>query len=261
MLFSIITVTFNAREALEVTAKSVSNQTFGDWEHLIVDGASTDGTVGIAREYASQVNKSAGLLKVKVSSEPDKGIYDAMNKGLSRANGQYLIFLNAGDTFHADNTLELMAREATAGNPGAIYGQTRLVSGIRDRVYSGDRHLRAPVQLTWRNLKWGMLVCHQAMAVRRDLAGPYDLTYRYSADYDWMIKSLKRVGKDGARYIDEYLIDYLDEGVTTKNHRASLKERYHIMCRHYGIPGTLVRHGWFAVRNFLYLCKKHVSLI
>ena len=261
MLFSIITVTFNAREALEVTARSVKNQNFSDWEHLIVDGASTDGTVELAEQYATEVNDSVHEKKVKLWSEPDNGLYDAMNKGISRAHGQYLIFLNAGDTFHDDDTLMLISLEASVGNPGAIYGQTRLVSGVHDRVYSGDRHLRAPERLTWKSLRWGMLVCHQAMAVRRDLVGPYDLTYRYSADYDWMIRSLKRAGNDGARYIDDYLIDYLDEGVTTKTHRASLKERYRIMCRHYGTPGTLVRHGWFALRNFLYLCKKHLSLI
>ena len=100
MLFSIITVTYNAREALEVTTESVRNQTFGDWEHLIIDGASADGTVEFAREYAAEVNASSGIEKVKVLSERDKGLYDAMNKGLERAQGKYVIFLNAGDTFH-----------------------------------------------------------------------------------------------------------------------------------------------------------------
>ena len=256
-LFSVITVTYNAREALQVTAASVRNQIFGDWENLIIDGASADGTAEFAREYAAEVNESSGTEKVKVLSERDKGLYDAMNKGLERAQGKYVIFLNAGDTFHDSKTLALMAREAENGTPGPIYGQTRLVSGVHERRYSGDRHLRAPEKLSWKDLKWGMLVCHQAMAVRRDLTQPYDLTYRYSADYDWMIKCLKRAGEGGTRYVDACVIDYLDEGVTTKNHRASLRERYRIMCHHYGTAGTLARHGWFAVRNFLYLCKKH----
>lgn len=241
-LVSVVTVTFNAREALEVTLGSVRSQSWNDWEHLVVDGASTDGTAEVA------MGAMAADERIRAWSEPDHGIYDAMNKGLERARGEYVIFLNAGDTFHDSETLERIAREALYGRPDTIYGQTRLVSGVKERIDAGERHLRAPRCLGWRSLKWGMLVCHQAMAVRRDLAPKYDLTYRFSADYDWMIKCLKG-GRGDNRYIDGWLIDYLDEGVTTANHKASLKERYRIMCRHYGRVGTIGRHGWFFVRN------------
>lgn len=99
-LFSIITITFNAAGTLPATLKSVERQTFTDYEYLIVDGASTDGTVAIAQHSAAVSS---------VTSEPDKGLYDAMNKGLRKARGCYLVFLNAGDAFHEPDTLQKIA--------------------------------------------------------------------------------------------------------------------------------------------------------
>ena len=88
-LFSIITITFNAEQVLPPTLESVKRQSFTNFEHLVVDGASTDGTVEIAER--------SGIKGISVVSEPDRGLYDAMNKGIRRAKGEYLIFLNAGD--------------------------------------------------------------------------------------------------------------------------------------------------------------------
>ena len=104
-LFSIITITFNAAGTLPATLRSVERQTFTDYEYLIVDGASTDGTVAIAQHSAAVSS---------VTSEPDKGLYDAMNKGLRKARGCYLVFLNAGDAFHEPDTLQKIA-DTTGG--------------------------------------------------------------------------------------------------------------------------------------------------
>lgn len=235
--FSIITVTYNAAETLEPTLRSVAEQTCADYEHLIIDGASTDATLDISRRYARP-----GL---KLTSEPDNGIYDAMNRGLKLAAGDYVIFLNSGDTFHAPDTLALYAANAT-GKPGIIYGQTQIVSG-KDRSIVGPRHLDAPEALSVDSFKNGMMVCHQAMAVRRDIAPLYDLNYRLSADYDWVIRCLQKSNDN--RYINDILADYLDEGATTRNHRASLKERYIIMCHYYGTLPTIARHIKFMLRN------------
>lgn len=237
-LFSIITITFNAAKELPATLDSVAAQTFHDFEHLIIDGASKDDTVEIARR--------SGIDNMRIKSEPDKGLYDAMNKGIREAQGEFLIFLNAGDAFHSPDSLRQIA-ETAANNPEAdvVYGQTQIVDA--NRQFIAMRHLTAPERLTFDSFKHGMLVCHQAFVVRRSIAEPYDLRYRFSADYEWCLRCLRRMR--GAAYTGTTLIDYLADGLTDKNHKASLKERYHIMCDYYGTLPTVVRHIGFFVRQ------------
>ena len=235
-LFSIITVTWNAADVIAPTLESVRRQTSSDYEMLIIDGASTDGTLNLA--------KKASIAGLRVFSEPDKGLYDAMNKGIARARGQYLIFLNAGDAFADDTVLARLAL-LTVDKPGVIYGQTQLVDANRTVV--GKRHLTAPKRLTVDSFLSGMVVCHQAFVARRDLVPKYDLHYRLSADYDWCIKVLKR--STANVYAGRPpIISYLTEGETTRHHRASLLERYRIMCHHYGTPRATLAHLSFIPR-------------
>ena len=124
-LFSIITVTWNAAGVISPTLESVRRQTSSDYEMLIIDGASTDDTLAIVRQ--------ASIPSMRVFSEPDNGLYDAMNKGIARARGRYIVFLNAGDAFADDAVLARLARLAS-GNPGVIYGQTQLVDVGRNVV-------------------------------------------------------------------------------------------------------------------------------
>ena len=235
-LFSIITVTWNAADVIAPTLKSVQRQTSSDYEMLIIDGASTDKTLDIVR--------GASIASLRVFSEPDQGLYDAMNKGIARARGRYLIFLNAGDAFADDAVLARLAVLA-AGNPGVIYGQTQLVDASREVV--GPRHLKAPKRLTADSFLKGMVVCHQAFVVRRDLAPQYNLNYRYSADYDWCIRVLKK-SSSNAYAGRTPIISYLSEGMTTRHHHASLWERYRIMCSHYGAATATVAHLGFIPR-------------
>lgn len=238
-LFSIITVTYNAAAVIQPTLESIRRQTRTDFELLLIDGASTDDTLALVRE--------ANIVGTRILSEPDNGLYDAMNKAIDRARGQYLLFLNAGDAFADDTVLARMAEKAVE-KPGVIYGQTRLVNDQRKVV--GKRHLTAPRRLTWRSFANGMLVCHQAFVTRRDLAPHYDLNYRYSADFDWCIRVLKKSSRNA--YVgDEPIIDFLQGGLTRKHHRKSLWERFRIMCRYYGTGKTLVRHIKFFFRNLL----------
>lgn len=235
-LFSIITVTWNAASVIAPTLRSVERQTSTDFEMLIVDGASTDDTLSLVR--------GASIASMRVFSEPDNGLYDAMNKGISRARGRYLIFLNAGDAF-ADDTVLARLAVLTADNPGVIYGQTQLVDAQRNVV--GKRHLTAPKRLTADSFLRGMVVCHQAFVVRRDLAPQYDLRYRLSADYDWCIKVLEQSPANA--YAGRVpIISYLSEGMTTRHHRTSLWERFRIMCRHYGTGMALLAHLSFIPR-------------
>lgn len=235
-LFSIITVTWNAASVIAPTLQSVQRQTSSNYEMLVIDGASTDETLDIVQQ--------ASIAALRIFSEPDNGLYDAMNKGIDRAKGRYLIFLNAGDTFADDTALARMAVLA-ADNPGVIYGQTQLVDAQGNVV--GKRHLTAPKRLTANSFLNGMVVCHQAFVARRDLVPHYDLQYKLSADYDWCIKVLRK-SQSNAYTGPAPLISYLADGMTTRHHRASLLERFNIMSHHYGTGRAIVRHLGFIPR-------------
>ena len=237
-LFSIITVTFNAASTVGRTLKSVSSQKFTDYEHLIIDGASTDSTLEIVR-------KSSRPELRQVFSEPDKGLYDAMNKGIGKARGKYLIFLNSGDKFHSDDTLGLIARKIEENDyPGVVYGQTDLVDD-KGR-YLAPRHITAPEKLTLADFSQGMVVCHQAFVAERRIAPYFSTKYRFSADYEWCIICLMHSKKNV--YADAVLIDYLAEGISTSNRKDSLKERFKIMSFYYGFWPTVWRHFGFISR-------------
>ena len=235
--FSVITVTYNAADVIEDTIQSVISQTYHHIEYIIIDGQSTDGTMDIIQKYRDRIDT--------VVSESDKGLYDAMNKGMRRATGDYLCFLNAGDSFHEDDTLQWVAHNLTGAElPDIIYGETQLVN--REGHFVRMRRLSAPEQLTWKSFKQGMLVCHQAFWPKRSLAPLYDLQYRFSADFDWCIRVMKKAHTLHNTHLT--LIDYLDEGMTTRNRRASLWERFHIMNKHYGWLSTVLHHAWFVIR-------------
>lgn len=236
--FSVITVCYNAQATIEDTIQSVIAQTYHHVEYIIVDGASKDRTLSIINRYRDRI--------ATVVSEPDKGLYDAMNKGLRLATGDYVCFLNAGDSFHEDDTLQQMVhtlRELTE-LPDVLYGETELVDA--EGHFVRMRRLQAPEHLTWRSFRHGMLVCHQAFFAKRTLAEPYDLSYRFSADFDWCIRIMKKSKVLHNTHLT--LIDYLEEGMTTRNHKASLHERFRIMAKHYGWLSTVVHHAWFVVR-------------
>ena len=236
-MFSIITVTYNAAATLPPTLASVKEQTCQLFEYIIMDGASKDNTVALATD--AQINGA------RIFSEPDKGLYDAMNKAIDKATGEYLIFLNAGDAFHSTDTLQQIADTVMDNDfPGIVYGQTQLVDSNRQRI--GDRHLTAPETLSFKSFANGMVVCHQAFIVLRRVAGHYDMKYRFSADYEWCIRCLKRSRRNA--YIDDTIIDYLNEGLTTANRRKSLRERFAIMCHYYGTMPTIMRHIAFIPR-------------
>ena len=235
--FSIITVTFNAGATLEDTIQSVITQSYRNLEYIIIDGGSKDRTLDIIERYRTHIHA--------VVSEPDKGLYDAMNKGLKLATGDYICFLNAGDELHEDDTLLLMVHSITENAlPDVLYGETAIVD--EEGHFLRMRRLSAPERLTWKSFRNGMLVCHQAFFARRDLAEPFDLKYRFFADFDWCIRIMKK--SQALHNTHLTLIDYLNEGMTTRNRKASLKERFRIMCKHYGYISTILRHLGFVIR-------------
>lgn len=236
-LISVITICFNAAGVILPTLQSVAAQNAADFEYLVIDGNSTDNTLDLVR--------NARIPNTRVISEPDRGIYDAMNKGLRNARGQYLLFLNAGDRFDGPDTLALYEAAARRG-ADIVYGDTVIVDG--NGTVLGPRHLSAPKRLTRKSFADGMLVCHQAFMVRRDLAPLYDTAYRFSADYDWTVKCLEGANPDRNINLDTVTIHYLADGTTDRNKLKSLRERFRIMCRHYGTVPTVLRHIRFAAR-------------
>lgn len=235
---SIITITYNAEKTLEQTLKSVYEQDYNEIEHIIVDGKSTDNTLGLIHKY--QTNKTKWI------SEPDNGLYDAMNKGIKMATGDYLCFLNAGDSFFANDTVKEIMNPANSlpQSPDIIYGETAIVD--INGTFLHMRRLETPRYLNWESFKKGMVVCHQAFIVKREQVVTYDTSYKFSSDFDWCIRIMKR--SSNFHNTHEVLINYLNEGVTTANRKASLIERYRIMVKHYGALSTFMHHLWFVYR-------------
>lgn len=241
-IFSIITVTYNAGKVLEETLQSVVRQTYRNVEYILVDGGSKDQTLEIANKYRAHISRMV--------SEPDKGLYDAMNKGIRMATGDYLCFLNARDKLHNDDTLQQVVQSLqNQEQPDIIYGETAIVDETGKFLHM--RRLSAPEKLHWKSFKQGMLVCHQAFWPKRTWATEnlYDLQYRFSADFDWCIRIMKQT--DNFMHLPFTVADYLQEGMTTRNQRASLIERFRLMCRHYGILPTITQHLWFVVRAII----------
>ncbi|WP_329902986.1 glycosyltransferase family 2 protein [Porphyromonas pogonae] len=232
-IFSIITVSYNAEHTIARTVQSVYNQTDDNIEYILIDGGSTDHTVDIARKIYPEI---------KVLSEKDSGIYDAMNKGLHMAQGEYVWFLNAGDQIYDNDIISALSDCCVNALPDIIYGDTMLVDDNNKEL--GLRRLRPPHKLKWTSFKDGMLVCHQAFIVRRSVAMDYNLKYKLSSDVDWCIRCMK---KANSIYNSNFiLVKYLHEGLTTANRKKSLIERFCIMTKHYGVVSTLYHHLKFV---------------
>ena len=251
MLITYVTVTYNAANVLQRTLDSVLAQDYPDIVHLIIDGDSKDGTQEMVNDYIERSNESGNGHRIQLMSEPDKGIYDAMNKGLRSLDGDYVCFLNAGDFLPASDTVSRIAAAVTESSPAVLYGDTDIVDG--EGHFLRHRRLAPAENLTWKSFRHGMLVCHQAFYARTDfaIATPYDQQYRYSADVDWCIRIMKAADKESVPLQNLHMVvaNYTEEGQTTLHHRESLWERFHIMTRHYGWLSTISMHLWFIVRS------------
>ena len=161
---SIITVTYNAEPLLERTLQSVLAQRYADKEIVVVDGQSSDGTVAVIKRHAAAIQSWI--------SEPDKGIYDAMNKGVRMATGDWILFMNAGDTFASDDVFQCLFDAVDPAQADVIYGD----------VVKGGVVKAAPRQY---RLYHRMLFCHQSVLTRRSclLDTPFDIRHRLSADF------------------------------------------------------------------------------
>jgi glycosyltransferase involved in cell wall biosynthesis len=233
-LITVITVVYNGEDHITKTIESVLNQSYAQIEYVIVDGKSTDRTLEIVRAY-KEIDQ--------VISEPDQGLYDAMNKGLKIAKGDYVWFLNSGDQIYGEDTVENMV-SGLSGTPDIIYGGTMIIDEEQNEI--GDRRLKPPDRLTWKSFRQGMVVCHQSILVKREGAPEFNLEYRLSADIDWAIRAAKGAGQ--IHNSNLVLSRFLEGGLTTHNIKAGLKERFKIMRRFYGLVPTVLRHFVFGIR-------------
>lgn len=226
---SIITVSFNAEKFIERTIQSVISQTYSNIEYIVIDGNSKDGTVEIIKKYADHLDYWI--------SEPDKNLYDAMNKGIKKATGDYLWFLNSGDCIFSSETLEHAMLESTGAD--FIYGETVII----DR--KGNRrgwHKKTPSQkdISAKSLINGMVICHQSMLVKRSIAETFDLKWQISADIDWTIRALKKA--KSFHHVHEPICLYLEEGLSDDFRIKAVTERYYILTKHFGLISTILEH-------------------
>ena len=135
--------------------------------------------------------------------------------------------------------------------PAVVYGETDIVDDAG--MFLRHRRLQAPETLKWTSFRQGMLVCHQSFYALREITPEYDLTYRFSADFDWCVRIMKKAKEMGMPFLNTHsvLTDYLAEGLTTQNHKESLRERFRIMAKHYGWLSTCLMHLWFIIRNYI----------
>lgn len=242
---SIITVVYNAKSLIERTIKSVLSQTYTNIEYIIIDGGSSDGTLELAEKYQHDI--------AVILSGKDNGIYDAMNKGLSTATGDFVLFLNAGDELYST---EIISKVVSLGDADVYYGNTVVVN--EKGVVLGDRRLSPPEELNWRSLKFGMCVSHQSFIAKRLLCDKYNLKYAVSADIDWVIQVLKKANK--IANTKNYISKFLEGGTSNKRRKAALGERFSIMVHHYGFFQTIFNHIYILLRYpFHKLSKKSMT--
>lgn len=199
MKYSIITINYNNSEGLRKTIESVVNQTFKDFEFIIIDGGSTDGSVDIIKEYSNK--------KYYWVSEPDKGIYNAMNKGILKAHGEYLNFMNSGDCFYDENVLSNISKKEF--NEDIVTGKY---------VLSNSPHYIRGLKnnnITFLDLYYG-IICHQATFFKKDLFEKelYDESYKLVADWKYYTKTL--INQNGSfRQLDDIIVYYDCTGISS----------------------------------------------
>jgi glycosyltransferase involved in cell wall biosynthesis len=238
---SVITIVYNNVRDIERTILSVLNQSYSNIEYILIDGASKDGTLAVIEKYQDKL--------AQFKSEPDKGIYDAMNKGLELATGDYVLFMNSGDEIYATETVrEVFDTEDSAD---IYYGETEMFNDKWESM--GQRRHCAPENFNWRSFKYGMSVGHQAIYIKRAITEPYDLRYKYSSDIDWIIKAAKKASSIVNTHI--YVAKYLTGGMSKKKHFASLRERFAIFTKYYGLIPNVLNHVVIAISLLTYFVK------
>ena len=218
-LISIITIVRNDPDGLERTIQSVVGQSYKTYEYIVVDGASTDSTAQVIERHKRHISK--------LISGPDRGIYDAMNKGVNVANGEYVIFMNAGDSFNSDNVLEAFIGPLN-DDVDIFYGDAYF-----EPKEEGSRPLLWKAQTNQGEFWKKMPFSHQSAFVKRTLLMkyPFSLSNKIVSDFEFFI----RAQKDGAtfRYVDVPVVLIERGGLSHQSILRRTWERYRVVNKHY----------------------------
>lgn len=234
MKVSVITVCFNSAATLAKTLDSVAAQTDAEVEHIVVDGASTDGTPAILAAYQHQL--------ARVISEPDQGIYDAMNKGLRHATGQIIAFLNADDVYARDHVISRVTSIIEREQLDALLGDVAFVS-YNDSARILRRY--ASSRFTPKRIAWGWMPAHPALFLRREVferVGPFRTDYRIAGDFEFVARVFQS-GKLRYWHLPEILVNMRMGGASTAGWRNTILLNREVLraCRENGIPTSLLK--------------------
>jgi glycosyltransferase involved in cell wall biosynthesis len=247
-IISVITINFNHLEGLKNTFRSIVGQTGrSQLEWIVIDGNSTDGSATFLRDNASEFD----LLVI----ESDKGIYDAMNKGLRAAKSEYVWFMNSGDTMHSQQSAAAAIELIQAGNPDIVYSDTMFVTPEMQEIgkISDLKPQPFPKALTFNSFRFGMNICHQSFIVRKSITQDYDLQYRQAADVDWIIQILTQ---NPTSVVSNTLLANFEVGGSSYQHtKKAWKERFDVLTKHYGLLPNLLAHVWIIIRRVLFNLK------
>lgn len=242
-LFSIITVTFNAESEIERTLESVASQTYSDYEFIVIDGKSKDKTVELVNSHPVHVDV--------LISEPDKGIYDAMNKGINIAKGNYIIFMNAGDTFASTDALAIAKKylsgsevDLLAGSAKVIYPDHSIKKKTGTKPYKGSKY---------------MPVCHQSLFAKRDvlLRFPFDLSYKLAADFNFVMHAVN--ANCSFRLIDDD-ISLVSAGGVSDIKRCAVWNEYQRVHDKFNKP-TLNSNAFYISKKCMEIIKMPIKKI
>lgn len=216
MLFSVITVVYNGVDTIEETIDSVIHQDFNEFEYIIIDGGSNDGTVEIVQKHSDYIDKFV--------SEPDKGIYDAMNKGIELSAGKFVIFMNAGDVFYNKHVLkkisclEISSYDVLFGNTVSV----NLNASLETKVVVKD------LKFLWKSLGYCGL-CHQSVFISRELllANPFSLSLHIAADFEQIL--LIYLNGHDFLYLETFVSKITQDGISSKQFVKSKIESFGVV--------------------------------
>lgn len=217
MKITVVTVCYNAESVLKKTFNSVLNQEYGDYEYVVIDGNSTDNTVNIIKEYKRKFEKRD--IEFRYISEPDKGIYDAMNKAIKIAEGEWIYFLNAGDYLFSNDTFKEIFAEEKNDDADIVYGKV-----IKKTDHGNELRSHDPVETIVKELPF----CHQGVFTKTEImkAELFDCKYSMCADYDFFLNMYLQGKK--FKKIESMVAYYQMGGLSDVNYFKTLKESYQI---------------------------------
>lgn len=220
--FTIITIVYNGQKCIEKTIQSVVGQSYRNIEYIIIDGSSQDETLKICNKYKNDVDI--------LLSEPDDGLYDAMNKGLAKATGDYVLFMNCDDTFHNLDALEQISRQLNGNDVEFLYGDSFDVNCEDNMNY------KKSLPFVFRF--YGMFTHHQSMFYKKEVIEKHQIRfntkYKIAADYDFTLNFLKYIKK--YQYFNFAISDFMLGGISENNFRMGKKEQVLIRSEQTSIP-------------------------